>query len=303
MRTALVTGGAGFLGRVLIPRLLEAGYEVHSVDPEYGVHGLNTDLGCGHVVHLYAERFETFQIKAKRYDLVFHLASYLTKYDIEQRNKMGMEAFRDIDLDLQMAQYLENLPPRERVVWLSSCATDAEGVEVYAFNKYVSERFARWLGKRERVPISILKPYAGYGPGQSLSYPMTAIIHRALRLEDPLYVWGSKKTVRDWIYVDDIVDAILMAADGIFPKGGAIPIGTGVPTSFGELAMQIALQCGYSPQITADLEKPIGSEHRVATTAVAESFGFKAKVTLAEGLARCIAVAKEKSATFRGVGV
>lgn len=288
MKRALILGGAGFLGSHLIPKLLERGYEVHSVDPEgdrlYPAQGL-----INHVMGFYFWRYQPHST----FDYVFHLAAVLTKHNIDERNKMGMDAFYDTQLDFGVASYLAMHPPRERVVWMSSSATDAKDTENYAFVKYVSERFGRHLG-RCGVPISILKPYAGFGPGQSLNYPMPAIIDRALRHEDPLHIWGSKFTQRDWIYVDDLVEAMLMAADGKFPNAGAIPIGTGIPTSFGALAAKIAHAVGYAPEIVADADKPIGSARRVAVTNVAETYGFQAKVTLDEGIARCIAAAREK---------
>jgi nucleoside-diphosphate-sugar epimerase len=227
------------------------------------------------------------------FDVIFHLAASLTKHSIDERHKMGMSAFSDTQLDYEVASWIERCRPRERVVWMSSSATDAKDTENYAFVKYVSERFGRHLGKH--VPIALLKPYGGYGPRQSLNYPVPAIIDRALRHEDPLHVWGNKFTTRDWIFVDDLVEAMLMAADGGFPNAGAIPIGTGIPTTFAALASQIAHQVGYAPEIVADCSKPVGSGHRVAVTGIAEAYGFKAKVTLEEGIARCIAAARGKS--------
>jgi nucleoside-diphosphate-sugar epimerase len=243
-------------------------------------------------VFTYKERFETFQAIAETYDLVFHLAASLTKHNIDERNKMGMEAFSDNQLDWEVARYLEDHKPRERVVWMSSCATDAKDTEVYAFCKYVSERYARHLG-RHGFPIAILKPFGGYGPGQSLNYPFPAILERALRKDDPLCVWGNAHTTRDWVYIDDLIDAILLAADGKFPNAGAIAIGTGRPTTFKQLAEMIAAQVGYSPEIKADFTKPVGSSRRVAETSVAKMYGFNAKVTLEEGIARCIAAARK----------
>lgn len=307
MTTALVLGGAGFLGRHLVPKLMERGIEVHSVDPAY----VGTKGTCWSIrnpesaskataepsdfVHgyKYAESFDGSPSVTVSFDYVFHLAANLTTFNIEERNRMGLCAFSDTQLDYSVARWLELHPPKERVVWMSSCATDAKDTENYAFVKYVSERFARWLGRHD-FPISILRPYGGYGPGQSLSYPMPAIIDRALRHEDPLIVWGNKFTTRDWIHVDDIVEAMLMAADGKFPNAAAIPIGTGRAMRYGDLAAMIAAAVGYSPKIEADFSKPVGSTHRVATTAIPKMYGFEAKITLEEGIAQCVAARRKE---------
>lgn len=293
MTTALVLGGAGFLGRHLIPKLVQRGYDVVSVDPN---HACNITIGKTKYEWKGFEYWKpsgTITDPRGEFDFVFHLAANLTSFNIEERNKMDIRAFSDTQLDYAVAEYLTCHPPKQRAVWMSSCAIDAKDTENYAFVKYVSERFAHCLSRNE-FPISILRPYGGYGPGQSLSYPMPSIIDRALRHEDPLVVWGNTFTFRDWIHVDDIVEAMLMAADGKFPRAVAMPIGTGRATSFGQLAEMIAATVGYTPKIKADFSKPVGSNRRVATTVIPEMYGFKAKITLEEGIAQCVAARRKE---------
>jgi len=183
MKTVLVLGGAGFLGRHLVPKLVDRGYDVTSVDPAHG--GFSPiPKPTPNSSWMTAEDF-LWDGHDTHYDYVFHLAANIL--DIEKRNKIGIAAFADTQLDYSVASWLEAYQPKERVIWMSSSATDAKDTENYAFVKYVSERYARWLG-RNNFPISILRPYSGYGPGQDLSYPMPAIIDRALRHENPLVV-------------------------------------------------------------------------------------------------------------------
>lgn len=300
MKTALVLGGAGFLGRHLIEKLLEHGeYQVYMLDPLFNtppqlIVGMWEGMGSQ-----WSGRFEdwrdswwndTFTRRGdwpQQFDYVFHLAAGLTKYNIDERSKIGLKAFADIELDYKVAQYLETKPPRERAVWLSSSATDTYQTDPYSFVKFVGERFASTLAKHG-VPISILKPFGGYGPGQSLNYPMPSIIQRALNREAPLTVWGGLNTVRDWIFVDDVVDAIMLATTHDFPVGVPVEIGTGVPKTFFELAWIISRAVGYVPEIVADTYKPTASLSRVAKTEAAEALGFKAKIPIEEGVKRCI---------------
>lgn len=295
MKTALVLGGAGFLGSHLIPQLAEKGYQVTAVDPAFG----KADCVAPSVVmrENRENKIEHSWMNAEDflwdgtdtpYDCVFHLAAELTNLSIAERNVKGSWPFDDIKLDAAVAKWLLAKPPKERIVWMSSAAIDAKDTENYAFVKYVSQRFGQTIANAG-IPVTILKPYGGYGPGQSENYPMTAIIDRALRKEDPLVIWGNANTVRDWIYVDDLVEAMLMAAEGKFEKiHGAVPIGTGFPTTFADLARQIAEQVGYTPTICVDFAKPVGSLHRVAETSLARMYGFDAKVKLKDGIAKCI---------------
>lgn len=274
-KTALITGSAGFLGSYLCPRLTALGYELARVDPhEEKPHFRGT----------FQQWLQCFGLRmTPAFDVVVHLASNLTQTNIEQRNKLGNIAFLDITTDYRMAEYLERHSPRQRAVWLSSCAVDAQESENYAFVKYVGERFASQLAKRG-VPITILRPYGGYGPGQSLDYPFPSILARAMREEDPLVVWGSLETARDWIYVEDLVDTIVEAAEGKFASrlDPEVLVGTGRCTTFGELARMMAKAVGYYPQIIAQSDKPIGSKHRVCPVM------RPVKVPLEEGIRKCL---------------
>lgn len=274
MKTALVIGGAGFLGSRIVQDLRQSGCEVVIVDPLHLPHPLCFEDVNGATLG--------------RFDYVFHAGATLTKHNVFDRGRMGMDAFQDVELDYSVARYLEGFPPRERAVWFSSSAVDTYDTENYSFVKYVGERFAKNLAKHN-VPISILRPFGGYGPGQSLEYPFPAILHRALKREDPLTVWGSTHTVRDWIWVDDLIHAVMMAASNPkWPVGVPVEIGTGVPTTFGQLARKVAAAVGYHPMVLANSTMPTSSHSRVAHIGPAMELGFRPEVNLDEGIRRML---------------
>lgn len=281
----LVTGANGFIGRHLIPRLVgERGKSfVVGVDPTFA-HLSETYVDAR--INLPFQRFFTESGHAEwKFDVVIHLAATLTKKNIAERATPSMDSFADIELDMAMARWLEANPPRVRTVWLSSCAIDAQEYENYAFCKYVGERFAQTLA-RKGMPVVILRPYGGYSHTQAENYPFRAILERARRREDPLTVWGSLDTTRDWIHIDDLVRAIVMAADGKFPAGAPIPLGTGRATTFEQLARMMAQTVGYEPKIEALVDKPIGSSYRVCDPRIASAFGFVPDISLEEGIRR-----------------
>ena len=133
----------------------------------------------------------------------------------------------------------------------------------------------------------MLRPFSGYGGDQARSYPFPAILNRARNRENPLTVWGSGTQVRDFIHIDDLTDAFMWAIDH-FPAHTPIDIGTGIGTDFITLAKMMADAVGYSPEIKPLSEKAESSRRRVGNPAAAESYGFKPKISLGEGIRRAL---------------
>ena len=259
MKTALVTGRDGFVARHLIKKL--SGYSVLGTE----------DLG------------DFIRQHPQSFDLVVHLAANIENVDARMRGGVGM--YQDTVLDYAMAEYLEKHPPRECAVWMTSCAVDYPD-DPYAWVKLNGEKLAAALHRRG-VPIAILRPYSGYGGNQAQGYPFPAILGRAMRREDPLTVWGSGKQVRDWVHIDDLTDAIMWAIKDA-PKGIPVPIGTGVGTDFLTLARMMAKAAGYEPEIKPLPQKAESSPRRVCDTTLARMHGWKATISLEEGIRRAV---------------
>lgn len=298
MRTALVTGSAGFIGRHLVPKLEAAGYAITGIDPLWPFPASPcTDPGCksahgdGTIHGFTFEDWLRTGYGYCRFDVVVHLAAHIP--DISERMKGGLYQFQDIALDWAVANYVKEHPPRECFLVPSSCAVDTPE-DPYAWVKLTAERFWMELHKAG-VPVVILRPFSGYGPDQAPSYPFRAILDRALRRDDPLTVWGNGAQERDFIHVGDLTDAFIWAIDKA-PRGVPVQIGTGIGTDFRTLAHMIAEAVGYSTSIAMDMSKPASSARRVADTTLAESFGFKAKISLKTGIEWAIAMLfKEKA--------
>ena len=267
----LVIGAAGFIGRHLTASLQKLNHEVVTCDPK-------DDAYCMEFSHFAKYHHEPF-------DVVYHLA--VNSLPLDERLTCGMKAYQDIALDLDVCAWAEKHPPNKALILMETGAADARDTDPYAFVKSVLMRYAEVLHAKG-VPVVVLKPFAGYGADQAETFPFRAILERALRHEDPLTVWGSLSTVRDWIHVSDIVRALVMAPD--WPKmPEPVEIGTGVPTPFAVLARLMADAAGYSPQVSAVSDKPRSGSYRVADTAKALALGFMAEKSLEDAVREAVA--------------
>src|ERR1035437_771119 len=285
MKTALVIGSAGFIGRHLCPKLKAAGYRVTGVDPKEENITSTSEYYC-------ACTFEEWLRRANppggwvAFDVIIHLG--VNTYPIDKRIGGGLEQYENILRDYAVAKGGSEHPPRECYIWPTSGACDKWGLEndPYAYSKDVGERFCVALHK-QGVPVVMLRLFGGYGEDQGEGFPFGDVLARAMRWEDPLTVWGSLETARDWVHVDDIANAFVHAIDN-FPRGIPIDIGTGVPVTVAQFARWCAEAVGYEPIITCDSNMPAGGQYRVADTTLARVHGWDAKIDLREGIFRAV---------------
>ena len=267
----LVTGAAGFVGRHLRPRLAKAGYLTFGIDK-------NAPKTDKVVVRLAVEDFMHDYHREGHWDVVIHLAANIV--NVDDRIKAGVRAYEDLVLDYQVMRWLQEYRPQQ-VVIMSSCAIDGAD-DPYSAVKRNLEAMALTLHS-QKIRTTILRPFSGYGHDQTEEYPFGAILGRILRHEDPVVIWGGKQ-VRDWLYIEDLVDAILWAAEGKFPSGQPVDIGTGKGTSLLDVARNVAAAAGYWPVIESDLTKAQSTLSRVADPAMARRYGWAAKTSFESGV-------------------
>jgi nucleoside-diphosphate-sugar epimerase len=136
--------------------------------------------------------------------------------------------------------------------------------EMYGFTKLAGEVLA-WKAAIYGLSSLCIRPFSGYGEGQSFDYPVPSIAARALRREDPLTIWGSGQQARDFVHVDDIVRVTQARLAKPWAGYEALNIGSGHATTFREVAEIFAQEVGYSPVIVTDESKPEGVKRRWAT--------------------------------------
>jgi nucleoside-diphosphate-sugar epimerase len=310
----LVTGSAGFLGRRFYRLHRDAGDRVVGVD---NLSGNDLDESC---VDYAADATSVFQ--EYDYDLAYHFAA-----PVGGRLKIeGDPMFNADSLRLDSAFFRWAAAGHcQTLVYPSSSAVygtylqDSDGKplvegdmefkgggwwyppdEMYGFTKLAGEYLA-WKAERYGVRTLCIRPFSGYGEGQSFDYPIPSIAARALRRENPLTIWGSGQQTRDFIHVDDIVRITCLAAGfGIVPNGThgyhALNLGSGVATTFYEVAALFAEIVGYEPVIVSDETKPQGVYKRYADIGRQRQVSKEPLISLREGLTRVLADVEQRLA-------
>jgi dTDP-L-rhamnose 4-epimerase len=140
------------------------------------------------------------------------------------------------------------VPTGEAAVPLPSRAgkTEPRPTNIYAATKLAQEHMlAAWTGAHD-TNLSVLRLQNVYGPGQSLTNPYTGIVAlfaRLAREQRPLEVYEDGRIVRDFVFIDDVVDAVFATVQRPATEPRCLDIGSGIATTIHELARKIAAIC------------------------------------------------------------
>jgi len=295
---ALVTGGRGFLGRVLLAQLEDAG--ATTVAPSRAEYDL---LREADVARLFADH---------RPEVVFHLAAdvggigynvanpgrtlyanaTMSALVMEQARLAGVEKFVGAG---SVCAYPEHaaVPFREDALW--------DGYPEPTNGPYgLAKRMMLAQGQAYRAQYGFnaihLLIMNLYGPGDHFepdrSHVVAALIRRMLEAGEAgapeLVVWGDGRATREFLYVDDAARGLVLAAER-YDGAAPVNLATGVEISVRELATLLAELTGYRGRLVFDASRPSGQQRRSADVSRARAaFDFAARVSLREGLTRMI---------------
>ncbi len=291
-----VTGGTGFLGSFLVKKLREIGCKEVFV-PRSRDYDLRREE---HVIRL----FESAQP-----DLVIHAAASVGGIGANLTNP-GKFFYDNAIMGVHMIEVARRFTLQKLVLLGTVCSYPKHATvfrEEEFWNGYPELTNAPY-GLAKKMLLVQAQAYRRqyglnaiylvlanlYGPGENFdsenSHVTAAIIRKCLepkaRGEDKIFLWGDGSPTRDFLYVEDAAEGILLAAehyDGAEP----VNLGTGQETSIRVLAEMIARLSGFSGQIVWDTTKPSGQPRRIVDkTKATEFFGFRARTPLEEGLRR-----------------
>jgi UDP-glucose 4-epimerase len=293
----LITGAAGFLGSTLANRLAREGHTVRGLD----------DLSTGNPDALSSDVFLTrgdvndrpkLWTLLQDVDCVYHLAarvsvpeSVLYPREYNTVNVGGtvtlMEAMRDVGV--------------RRVVFISSGAVYGEQQNQplkesatpdprspYAVSKLSAEYYVHTIGRLWGIETVVLRVFNAYGPGQHLPPVHAPVIPYFLRQSwnnGTLVVHGDGSQTRDYVYVEDVVQAMTAVATAANVNQQIINVGSGVETSIRELVRLIVDVTGGSPEVIYNPRTEGGVRRMRADLELAHKLlGFKPVTSLERGL-------------------
>jgi len=303
----LITGGAGFIGTALANYLVRQGHTVRVLDDLSAGDSANLDPAIHFTRGNVEDKPKVWRLLNK-IDCVYHLAarvsvpeSVLYPQEYNNTNVGGtvaiMEAMRDAGV--------------KRVVLASSGAVYGEQ-EVdkvnealppypdspYGVSKLAAEGYVRTIGGLWGIETVALRIFNAYGPGQAVPPTHPPVIPQFIRQilgDGSLIIFGQGEQIRDYIYVDDVVQALVAAATAEGINRQVINIGTGTGTSIRQLVGLIEKVSGRKAQTIFNPSISGGVSSLVADTSRARRLlDFKPQVTLEEGLARLIERSRQR---------
>ena len=311
-RTALVTGGGGFIGSRLVRALLEKGFRRVRVLDDLRGGDPNRIALIGPEVSLV--RFELGQDAPERLapllegaDYLFHLAAEKRRW-VEPSPHTLLSSNVTGTHDILSAAGAAGI---RKVVFSSSVfaygrwhspAMDEEEVPrpdtLYGISKLAGEHLLHHLTKTTGVPSVTLRYFFVYGPGQVAGRGYRSVIVETLerlRRGEPPTVYGDGRQALDYVYVDDVVDATLRAVQSKESEA-VLNIGSGEPTVVEDLVSLLARIAGRpAAKRYLPADETAGTWRVARIDRARQVLGWSPRTSLAEGLERTFAWTRERS--------
>ena len=291
----LVTGGGGFLGSHLVERLQDDGHDVLAARRrDYDLTSMDD------TARAFADA---------RPELVFHLAAEVGGIGANRANPgrywyanlmMGAHVLEQSRVHgvakLVIAGTVCSYPKHTPVPFREEALWDGYPEETnapYGVAKKAVLVGARAYREQYGLDAVYLMPANLYGPRDNFdlqsSHVIPALIRKMLAGEDEVVLWGDGSPTREFLYVDDCVEALVLAAER-YSGPEPVNIGTGHEISIRDLAASLADITGFSGDIRWDTSMPNGQPRRALDASRArELLGWEARMPLAEGLERTVA--------------
>jgi GDP-L-fucose synthase len=304
MTDVLVTGGGGFLGSHLVERLRGEGHDV------FAARRADYDLTRWDD----AERL----FDEARPRLVFHLAAEVGGIGANRANP-GRYWYANLMMGTHVLELARlhavdklvnvgtvcvypkhaSVPFREEELW--------DGYPEETNAPYGTAKRALLVGTqayREQYGVDgiYLMPTGLYGPRDNFdletSHVIPALIRKMIESPEEIVLWGDGSPTREFLYVDDCVEALVRAAER-YDGAGPVNLGSGEEISIRDLAELVAELTGFEGTVAWDTSRPNGYPRRKLDTSRAEQlFGFRAQTPLREGIERTVAWYRASAPTY-----
>ncbi len=293
----LITGGAGFIGVALANKLAALGHEVRVIDNLTAGHPERLDKRV-HFTRGDVRDIPTLWTVLQKVECVFHLAARVSvsesiRYPVEYNevNVGGtvslMTAVRDVGvkrviLTSSGAVYGEQLcqPVAE--------AAPPHPTSPYAVSKLAAEQYVLTLGELFNIETVILRIFNAYGPGQQVPPAHPPVVPKFLKqvlTGGSVVILGDGEQTRDFVYISDVVDALIAAIFAVDLNRAIVNVGSGHEVSVKELVSTIENVVGREARVLHNHTESGGVARLVADIALArQKLGFVPRVDLAKGI-------------------
>jgi GDP-L-fucose synthase len=291
----LVTGGGGFLGSHLVERLDAEGHDIAVArSADYDITSMD-------------ETARMFDDAGP--ELVFHLAAEVGGIGANRANP-GRYWFANLAMGANVLEQARLHETPKLVIVGTVCAYPKFAPVPFGeddlWDGYPEETNAPYGVAKKAVLVGaqayreqygldaiFLLPTNLYGPRDNFdletSHVIPALIRKMVESDDEVVLWGDGSPTREFLYVDDCVEGLVLAAER-YDRPEPVNLGASREISIRDLAGLIADVVGYEGRIVWDTEKPNGQPRRsVDATRARELFGFEAKTSLREGIERTVA--------------
>lgn len=309
MRTCLVTGGAGFIGSHIADRLIESGYRVVIIDNESTGFRENVNPEAIYIRGDITNIGDLRRAFSYNINVVFHVAGQAST----------IRSFDDPDNDLRvnvngtinvLKMCLEHHVPR--LLYASSMTVygqpttiptsefePCKPISYYGITKYAAERYVHATGERVDLDFDFhatsFRMFNVYGERQSLENPYQGVVSIFIANVlngEPIIIHSDGKQSRDFVHIQDVVNAWMLALDNEAAYGQVFNLGTGIHRSINELA-DITLAAFNQSRETYPVKytppRPGDQRHMVADiTKAASVLGWQPKVDFTTGMERTI---------------
>ncbi len=298
-KRVVVTGGAGFLGSAVVDRLRSTGCQNIFVprSKEYDLRNLEM------VKRLYTDA---------RPEIVIHLAAVVGGIGAN-RASPGRFFYDNAIMGIQLMEYARQFGVDKFVAIGTVCAypkfTSVPFKEEDLWNGYPEETNAPYGLAKKMLLVQAqayraqygfnaiyLLPVNLYGPRDDFdleaSHVIPALIRKCVEAKESgqrqIVLWGDGSPTREFLYVDDAAEGILLAAER-YDGSEPVNLGTGEEITICDLAKLIAAEVQFAGELVWDTTRPNGQPRRCLDTTKAKAFfGFEAKCRLREGIAQTV---------------
>lgn len=311
----LVTGAAGFIGSHMARALLEAGHQVVALDNESTGQAANVPQGADYIRADVADAQALEGAFRRRPEAVFHIAgqastfkSYDNPLDDLRTNVQGTVNVLEVCVKYRVPRLLyassmvvyghpESLPIPE--------TARCQPVSYYGITKYAAERYVHNTSARPDLPFKLnvtsFRMFNVYGEGQSLSNPYQGVIGifigNALRRE-PITIHSDGEQCRDFVHIDDVVKAWLLALDNPKAYGQVFNLGCGERHTINDLVDGVLTAFGRTRnnyRVVYAPERPGDQRYMQAEISKAKAtLAWQPSVPFAEGLERTVRWAQQQ---------